>query len=116
MKNTKSLIIFMFTLVCLFQLYGCKKDKHSDCYSAKVIHIGKGSIDACQSHIAMLNTDVEGIPRGTNVALISHLTDLNLTLNQIIYFKLHMRTEIVPGILPDCTLDPKYMFQIDLCE
>jgi|SRR6185312_1047605 len=116
MKNTKSSIIFILALTCLFQLYSCKKNNHSGCYSAKVIHLGKGSVDPCQSDIAVLNTEVEGIPIGTNVALISNLTDLNLKDNQTIYFKLHMRSEIVPGILRGCTLDPKHMFQIDLCE
>jgi len=116
MKIFKSLITYVLVLSCLLQLYSCKKDKYSDCYSAKVIHIGEGSGDPCQSNIAMLTTDVEGIPKGSNVALISHLADLNLTLNQTIYFKLHMRTEIVPGILVGCSLDPKHMFQIDLCQ
>lgn len=109
---------FAFMLICtsLFSIFGCKKDKHSGCYTAKVIHIGEGSVDPCQSHIAVLTTNVEDIPAGTNVALVSHQTDLNLTLNQTIYFKLHMRNKIVPGILAGCTLDPTDNFQIDLCE
>lgn len=94
----------------------CKKDKHSGCYSAKVIHIGKGSVDPCQSHIAVLTTDVEDIPAGAKVTLTSHQTDLDLVMDQTIYFKLHMRNKIIPGILPGCTFEPTDNFQIDLCE
>lgn len=110
------LAVRVLAFACLLTLYSCKKDKHSGCYSATVIHIGGGSADPCQSHIAMLLTDVEDVPAGTNVTLISHQKDLNLTLNQTIYFKLHMRNKIVPGILPGCALDPTDNFQIDLCD
>lgn len=116
MEYARPPFAFILICICLFPIFGCKKDKHSDCYTAKVIHIGMGSADPCQSHIAVLTTNVEDVPVGTNVTLVSHQTDLNLTLNQTIHFKLHMRNKIVPGILAGCTLYPTDNFQIDLCE
>lgn len=116
MRTTLSQTIPALAFVFLLLTYGCKKDKHAGCYSAKVIHIGGGSADPCQSHIAVLLVDVEDIPAGTKVTLISHQTDLNVELDQTIYFTLHMRNKIVPGILRGCTLDPSDNFQIDMCE
>lgn len=109
-----SILVFTF----LFSIYSCKKDKHSGCYSAKVIHIGKeASVDPCQGDIAVLTTDVENVPAGTTVFVNSTQSDrLNLALNQTIYFKLNERSEVVPGILRGCSLDPKHNFGIELCE
>lgn len=113
MKIFKVIAIFILAFFTLM-FSACKKDNNKNCYSAEVIHLYQGDGDPCVGNMAVLLTDVDEIPKGTIVLLISHLNDLKLNLNETIHFTLNVRSKLVP--IPDCTLAPTYMFQIDLCD
>lgn len=109
---------FLYAPVLLLLLFlgisGCKKDKFKECIIAKVIYLGGPAPDPCMSPVAVLMQDVDEIPKGTNISLIEHNTPLELKLNQVIHFKLNVRAQQIP--IPFCDLNPKYMFQIDVCK
>lgn len=102
-----------FVLIAAF-ISGCKKDHDKGCISAQVIHLGGGSTDPCQGNIARLLQDVNEIPKGTNVLLISDQTPFDFKGGETIFFRLKVRVQLIP--MPGCNLNPEYMFQINFCN
>lgn len=114
MRFLQLFLLFLFFILSGIIFSGCRKDSYKGCISAQVIHLGGGSPDPCQGNIARLLQDVNEIPKGTNVLLVSDQTPFDFKGGETIFFKLKVRVQLIP--MPGCALNPEYMFQINFCK
>ena len=111
--------VFLLLFTGLF-IGGCKKDKHNaDCFKLKTVYIYQGSNTACASNIWVVedSPDIE-IPPGTYVDFVTDQDDYptNIKLGDIIYIKLKLKVQMVPGNDRFCPYNYTYLLQGDFCR
>jgi len=114
--NLASVAIILFALL----LVGCKKEKRvSDCFKLQAIYLYEGEHIGCASNIWQVQKSPDtDIPVGT---LVSFTTwndpdPINVKIGDVIYMKLHMKVQVVPGIDRTCSYNYTYMLQGDFCD
>ena len=111
--------LFLLLFTGLF-IGGCKKDKISSvCFKLKAVYLYQGSNTACASNIWVVeeSPDME-ISAGTYVDFVTDQSayPTNVQLGTIIYIKLKMKVQIVPGIDRFCPYNYTYLLQGDYCK
>jgi len=110
---------FLLLFTGLF-IEGCKKNNlRSGCFKLKAVYLYQGSNTAGASNIWVVeeSPDME-ISRGTYVDFTTDQSayPANIKLGDIIYIKLKMKVQIVPGIDRFCPYNYTYLLQGDFCR